>query len=159
MPTRDFGRQVRRFSIIHAIVAVVGLGIATTIITVTYLKDRAAHIATAKAWDIQGPACPPLSAAEWGAKHYRAAKVFDYDGVAIGRAAGNASCSDVHTDGGKGFGVRKVCQFTSPGQLTVTSDAGAFYFDPGVGQLASLIIEKGVPRCVMASHFTMQSGD
>lgn len=159
MPTRDFGRQVRRFSLVHVIVAVIGMGIATAIITVTYVKDRTAHIATAKVWDIQGPACPALSAAEWTAKHYRAQKVFDYDGVAIGRAAGNASCSDVHTDGGKGLGVRKVCQFTSPGVLTVTSKAGAFYFNPGVGQLASLIIEQDRPACVMASHFTMQSGD
>jgi len=159
MPTRDYGGRVRRFALVHVIVAVVGLGIATTIVTITYVKDRTAHIATAKAWDIQGPPCPALTAAEWTAKHYRAGKVFDYDGVAIGRAAGNASCSDVHTDGGKGLGVRKVCQFTSPGLLTVTSKAGDFYFNPGVGQLASLIIEKDRPVCVMASHFTLQSPD
>ncbi len=158
MPTSDFGRSVRRVSLAHAIVAVIGLGIATSIITVTYVKDRNVHIATAKVWDIQGPPCPALSAAQWSAQHQRADKVFDYDGVAIGRAAGNASCSDVHTNGGKGFGVRKVCQFTSPGLLTVTSRAGAFYFNPGVGQLASLIIEKDVPACVMASHFTMRGG-
>jgi hypothetical protein len=159
MPTRDYGGRVRGVALVHVIVAVIGLGIATWIVTVTYVKDRTAHIATAKAWDIQGPPCPALTAAEWTAGHYRAEKVFDYDGVAIGRHAGNASCSDVHTDGGAGLGVKKVCQFTSPAVLTVISKKGAFYFVPGIGQLASLIIEKDAPTCVMASHYTLRSPD
>lgn len=159
MPTRDYGGRVRRIGLAHALVAVIGLGIATAIVTVSYVKDRAAHVAVAKAWDIQGAPCPSLTAAQWAAQHQRAEKVFDYDGIAIGRHAGNASCSDVHTQGGTGFGVRKVCQFTSPAVLTVTSKAGAFYFVPGIGQLASLIIEGDTPRCVMASHYTLTSPD
>ncbi len=113
--------------------------------------------ATAKAWNIQGAACPALSQAEFTANRYTALKTFDYDGIAIGRAAGDASCSDVKDSGGKGFLNDKVCQFTSPATLTVISKAGSFFFVPGVGQPASLVIHHDTPRCVMASNFTLKT--
>ena len=167
MPTRGArarpgtGRYaaVRRYGVAHVIVAVTVISVGALGLTYNFIRDRDAHIATAKTWDIQGPPCPSITAAEWTAKRYKAEKTFDYDGIAIGRLAGHAHCSDVHDHGGAGFGVSKVCQFTSPAVLTVTSRAGTFYFVPGIGQLASLIIEKDVPRCVMASHYTLQSPD
>ena len=68
-----------------------------------FMKERSASVATARAWDIKGPPCPALSEADWIAKRYKAEKHFDYDGVDIGRHAGNASCSDVQDKGGTGF--------------------------------------------------------
>ena len=161
MPTRpsgarDFG-AVRRWGLAHVIGAVVVLTAAIGLITVQFVRDRNAHITTAKAWNIQGPPCPAFTEAEFQAKRYTALKTFDYDGTVIGRTAGDASCSDVRDAGGKGLGTDKVCQFTSPATLTVASKAGSWFFVPGAGQPASLIIHRDVPRCVMASNFTLQT--
>jgi hypothetical protein len=156
MATREF-RAGRRFGIAHAIGAVVVITAGAGLLTFQFVKDRNAHIATARAWDIQGPPCPAMTGAEFAAKRYTALKTFPYDDVTIGRTAGDASCSDVRDKGGKGFGTDKVCQFTSPATLTVVSPAGGWFFVPGAGQPSTLIIHKDVPRCVMASKFTLQT--
>ena len=148
---------IRRFGLAHTIGAAVVITLGVGLVTFQAVKNRTAAVATAKAWDIQGPPCPALTAAEFAAKRYTAKKTFPYDNVTIGRTAGDASCSDVKEGGGKGFGTDKVCQFTSPAALTVTTDQAAYYFVPGVGQPASLIIHHGAPRCVMASKFTLQT--
>jgi hypothetical protein len=159
MPTsraRDYG-AIRRYGLAHVLGAVIVVTAGVGFVTFEFVRDRNANMATAKAWDIQGPPCPQLTEAQWTAKHEKAPKTFDYDGVKLGRWSGDASCSDVHDKGGKGLGVDKVCQFTSPLTLTVVSPAGAFYFLPDMGKPATLIIHKDVPRCVMASKFTLQT--
>ena len=162
MPTRlgggrrDFG-VVRRFGLAHVIGAVVVITTGIGLVTFEAIRSRNAQIATARAWAIQGPPCPTLTQAEFQAKRYTALKTFDYDGIAIGRTAGDASCSDVKEAGGKGLGTDKVCQFTSPATLTVVSKARSWFFVPGAGQPASLIIHRDAPRCVMASNFTLQT--
>ena len=153
---RDSG-HLRRFSLAHAVIAVVVATSATALLTFNFVRDRTAHVATARAWDIQGRACPSLSQAQFTAQGYKARHSFDYDGVTIGRHSGDASCSDVRQAGGKGLFNDKVCQFTSPATLTVTSKAGMFFFVPGVGQPATLAIRRDIPRCVMASKFTLKS--
>ena len=153
---RDFGR-LRRFSIAHAVIAVVVATSATALLTFNFVRDRNAHVATARAWDIQGPPCPGLTQAQFTAQGYKARHTFDYDGVTLARHSGDASCSDVRQAGGKGLFNDKVCQFTSPATLTVTSRAGRFFFVPGVGQPATLAIHRDIPRCVMASKFTLKS--
>jgi hypothetical protein len=156
MPTRlsrDYG-AVRRFGLAHVIGAVVVATAGIGFLGYEFVRDRNAHIATAKAWDIQGPPCPEVSAATWEARRLKAPKVFDYDETQFGRWSGDASCSDVKDRGGKGFGTDKVCQFTNPTVLTVASPAGTFYYEPGVSQPATLSLHKDVPRCVLASKFT-----
>jgi hypothetical protein len=156
MATRDF-RAVRRFGLAHVIGAVVVITAGFSLVTFQFVRDRNAHIAAARAWDIQGPPCPRLTEAQWAAKHEKAPKTFDYDGITLGRWSGDASCSDVHDKGGAGFGVDKVCQFTSPLALSVASRAGTFYFLPDVGKPATVRIHKDVASCVMASKFTLQT--
>ena len=152
-PPRDYG-AVRRYGVAHVAGAVIVLTLGAGLITWNWVRGRNVDIATANAWNIRGAPCRQLSAADWAATRQRAPKVFDYDGAQFGRWAGDASCSDVKTHGGTGFGVDKVCQFTNPVALSVTSPAGAFYFLPGVGQPATLAIHDDVPRCVLASTFT-----
>jgi hypothetical protein len=156
MAIRDFS-AVRRFGIAHVIGAVIVITAGFGLVSFQFVKDRNAHIATAKAWDIQGPPCPAMTAAEFASKRYTALKTFPYDDAVIGRTAGDASCSDVRDNGGRGFGTDRVCQFTSPATLTVVSPAGRWFFVPGAGQPSTLIIHKGAPRCVMASKFTLQT--
>jgi hypothetical protein len=148
---------VRRFGAAHVVGAVVVITAAIGLVAFNFAHDRGANVGAAKAWDIQGAPCPILSQADFVQQRYAAKKTFDYDGVTIGRLAGDASCSDVKEAGGKGLFNDKVCQFTSPATLTVASKAGAFFFVPGVGQPASLIIHRDVPRCVMASKFTLKT--
>jgi hypothetical protein len=156
MATREYS-AVRRFGIAHAIGGVVVITAGAGLLTFQFVKDRNAHIATARAWNIQGPPCPAMTEAAFTAKRYTALKTFPYDDATIGRTAGDASCSDVKESGGKGFGTDRVCQFTSPATLTVVTPAGRWFFVPGAGQPSTLIIHKGVPRCVMASKFTLQT--
>lgn len=151
--------DIRRYGLAHVIGAVVVVTAGAGFLAWNAWRGRNVDIATARDWDIKGAPCPAPSAAEWVAKRYVAEKHFNYDGFDIGRHAGNASCSDVKSHGGTGFGTVRICQFTSPSVLTVTTEKEAFYFVPGVGQLASLIIEDGTPRCVMASKYTLNSPD
>lgn len=142
-------------SVIHVVIAIVVLGVLGALAYWDFQHRRAANIGTAEAWDIKGPPCPAATAEDWAAKHEVAPKTFDYDGDTLGRLAGDASCSDVQDKGGKGLGVLKVCQFTSPGALTVKTKAGMFYFLPGIGNPATIVIREGRPRCVLASKFTL----
>jgi len=153
---RDYG-AVRRFGMAHAIGAVLVITAAIGFLAFEVVRDRNVHIATARAWDIQGAPCPQLSAANWTARNLKAPKVFDYDGTQLGRWSGDASCSDVKDKGGAGFRTDKICQFTNPTVLTVTSPAGTFYYEPGIAQPATLSIHRDLPRCVLASKFTRQS--
>jgi hypothetical protein len=155
-PPTDF-RAIRRYGIAHVAGGAIVSTLAVAALTIEYVHDRAAHIATARAWNIQGPPCPALSEAEFLAKRWTASKTFNYGDVTLGRAAGDASCSDVKEDAGKGLFNDRVCQFTSPAALTVVSRSGRYYFLPGVGQPATISIHRDVPKCVMASNFTLQS--
>jgi hypothetical protein len=151
------GNKPRRYGLAIVIGAVVVVTAAVGLIAFDLVRAREANISAAKAWDIKGAPCPAFTKAAFEATRYTARKTFDYDGVTIGRSAGNASCSDIKEAGGKGLGVDKVCQFTGPVALTVSSKAGDYFFIPDVGQPATLIIHRDVPRCVMASDFTLKS--
>jgi hypothetical protein len=149
--------SARRFGMVHIVSAVVVLTAGAGLITFQLVKDRQTSVDTFKTWQVKGPPCPTVTAAEFNAKRYTALKTFDYDGTTIGRTAGDASCSDVKSGGGKGFATDKVCQFTSPATLTVTVKGATTYFTPGVGQPASLYIHHDAPSCIMASNFTLQN--
>jgi hypothetical protein len=157
MATRYGGGGLRRFGVAHVILAVILTTGVIGLATFQFVQSRNANVSQAKAWHIKGPPCPALTQADWTAKRWEAKKILDYGGVKIGRAAGDADCADIQQSGGLGLFSDKVCQFTSPAALTVTSKAGTWFFVPGVGQPSTLIIHKDVPRCVMASNFTLQN--
>ncbi len=149
--------NVHRYGLAHVLGGAIVSTLAVGALAFEYVHDRRVHIATAKAWDIQGPPCPALNETEFHAKRWVANKTFNYDGVVLGRAAGDASCSDVRQDGGRGLFSDKVCQFTSPAVLTVVTKSSRDFFLPGVGQPATITIHNDVPKCVMASTFTLQN--
>ncbi|WP_372781264.1 hypothetical protein [Phenylobacterium sp.] len=153
---RDYGAAAR-FGLAHAIGAVVVLTAGIGMVAFQFVRDRNAHVATAQAWDIKGPPCPQVSAADWTARQLKAPKTFDYDGTQLGRWSGDASCSDVKDKGGSGFRTDKICQFTSPTVLTVTTPTGTTYYETGAGQPATLSLHRDVPRCVLASKFTLKT--
>ena len=138
------------------IMAVGMVGVAT-LLFMDHQKKAAANVATAQEWDIKGDPCPSLTADEWAAKHLSAPKSFDYDGDTLARWAGDASCSDVNEKGGKGLGVFKVCQFAAPVSISVKTKGKDFYFNTGVGQAATVVIQDGKARCVLGGKFTLKS--
>ena len=52
-----------------------------------------------------------------------------------------------------GNGYQLVCQFSSPAVLAVQTGKGLFYYEPGIGQKATVFVLDGTPRCVLASPF------
>ena len=146
--------ELRRYGVAHVIGGVLVVTLGTGFFAWNAWRGRHVDIATAREWDVKGPPCPQLTPAQWTASRQQARHVFDYDGIKLGRWSGDASCSDVHSKGGTGFGIDRICQFTNPTALSVVTRAGTFYFLPDVGQPATVVIHKDVPRCVLASKFT-----
>jgi hypothetical protein len=106
--------------------------------------------AEAHVQNIVGPPCPPVATLT---RPYRPVNVFDFDGVAFGRRFGASECSAVARKSLLGNGYQLVCQFSSPAVLSVKTGRGLFYFEPGVGQAATLFVADGTPRCVLASPY------
>ena len=69
------------------------------------------------------------------------------------RLFGEAECSAVARNTLLGNGYEHLCQFSSPAVLSVVTAKGAYYFEPGIGQEASVFVANGVARCVMASPY------
>jgi hypothetical protein len=149
--------HLRRFGLIHLILGAVIVAGVGSLLVYDRLKQRDTNVATAQAWDIKGEPCPSLTAEEWAARHLSAPKSFDYDGDTLARWAGDASCSDVRTKGGTGLGVFKVCQFAAPVSISVKTKGRDFYFNTGVGQAATVVIQDGKARCVLGGKFTLKS--
>lgn len=156
---RSSERAARRYGMGHVVAAVVVLTVGVGLVTWNAVRGRKADVATAQAWDIKGPPCPQLSQADWTAKGLKIRQSFDYDGTTLGRWSGDADCQDVKDKGGKGLRTDKICQFTNPTVLTVSSPAGTFYFNTGVGQPATVAVHKDVPKCVLGGKFTRETED
>ena len=143
---------------LYVAAAVIGLVVVVAGSTPNLLRQRAAAIAEAKAWTIEGPPCPRLPLAET-ARQPVATKTFGYAGAGFAYAYGHVACAQIHADGGKSlFRGYPVCQFTSPGVVVVDTARGRTLFAPGLGERATVMLEDGAAQCVMASRFYGQAG-
>jgi hypothetical protein len=104
---------------------------------------------------IVGPACPQVSAAAFQsavtAQGRGLRDTFDFNGDSFSRSFGDGDCSVAAANGSLGLGTYDVCEFTSPGVLSVKTSRGQFYFLPGLGQKATVMTPSGVARCVMSA--------
>jgi hypothetical protein len=116
---------------------------------------RRGRIADAKAWMIDGPPCPRISKAAFLAPRQKGPKRFDYEEAAFFRRFGHVTCAPIYADGGRGRRFHPVCQFTSPGDLMIRTAKGEWFFRPGAGQPATVSVEEGRARCVMAAKYTI----
>jgi hypothetical protein len=154
----DYGAvRTRRLGAIPLIGLAVALGGLAALLAVNWAYHRTNAIGVAQAWTIDGPPCPTLSRAAFVSGGHSAPRSFEYDGVVFGRQAGHVSCQDVAYGGGRGLGVFPVCQFTSPAVLTVKTRKDEVVYAPGVGQAATVAVQHGEPRCVLASKFTVNA--
>lgn len=111
----------------------------------------AAGAAAARLSEIDGPACPTLTAEEYAARGAQAKKAFVFDQIRFDRRYGHVDCNSVAT--GQGLGYVPVCQFSGPALLVVTTAKGAFHFAPGAGKPTTVIVEDGAPRCIVDGKF------
>jgi hypothetical protein len=141
-----------------ALAIVAAIGGSAAMVAPGVMRDRTAAIAQAKAWDITGVACPQFPAAEV-LKQPTATRGFGYAGASFTYAYGHVACAELRADGGKSwFRGHPVCQFTSPAVVGVHVGGATTYFAPGLGQRATVSVEDGGPRCVMAANFYGQAG-
>jgi hypothetical protein len=104
------------------------------------------------AWNIVGPACPvaTLSLLKAGT---RPLKVFEYGGVSFARKSGHVSCVAMAEGGVLDPSLYRVCQFSSPGRIGVTTAGQTVVFAPGVGHRATVTVRDGVASCVIGGWF------
>lgn len=149
------GPRRRRLYLAAVIIATAVTALSTA---PNLMRERAAAIADAKAWAIEGPPCPqePFSEA---ARQPAATKVFGYADAGFAYAYGHVACAEIHELGGRSlFRGYPVCQFTSPGVVAVDAAGATTFFVPGLGERATVSVRGGEARCVMAAKFYGQAG-
>ena len=156
----EFGEPRRRS--VNALMPrlfIVGIVLTVAIATVWELGAERHQIALstedAKLSAIVGPACPQVSAAAFQSAVTAQGRglryTFDFNGDSFSRSFGDGDCGVAAADGSLGLGTYDVCEFTSPGVLSVKTSRGQFYFLPGLGQKVTAMTPNGIARCVMAA--------
>ena len=99
---------------------------------------------------LAGPPCPQLAA-----EAFRARAITPEEDLRLGAAVvrfrfGRAQCKAVGSSGGGWDSAAPVCHFSAPALLHVTTASGRdVYFDPGVGQPATLALGQDTAQCVL----------
>jgi len=105
-----------------------------------------------RAWDIAGPACPVVenTASVFGAK---GPKTFEYGAIRFDRRYGHVSCVAPPERGMVSDSVYRVCQFSAPAALAVTSEGRTITYKPGAGRRATVTVRDGEVGCVVGGWF------
>lgn len=146
-------RRTRGEKIAIGVAVVTALALPAWVLGGSFLKQRAANIALAREWSIDGRPCPQVSKGEFEARGLKASKGTVYAEATFFRQFGHLTCSPITYDGGTGLGAYAVCQFTSPNVLKVKTSKGEWYFVPGMGQPATVATPHDEAKCVLASDF------
>lgn len=152
------GRPARRLHAAHMVAAL--LALAAIAGGGIYYRAEMGHArgkaeARVKRWTVSGPPCPEVTAAQLQASGYRLRGNFSYEGVRFSRSTGHVECDLVGFNTVLRVGGVPACQFTGPTALSVNTGRAEQFFAPGVGHPATVFIEDGKARCVMASNFTI----
>jgi len=138
------------------VVAMTVGALAVAVAVASDMKERRHQIAQSAAdaslARIAGPPCPAVARGAY-AQPLRPDKMFDFNDVDFARHFGQANCDVAPTKGALGQGFYPVCQFSSPAVLAVRTARGMYYFEPGVGRAATVSVQDGVARCVLASPY------
>lgn len=119
------------------------------------VEIRRGRVADAKAWAIDGPACPRITRAEFLGRGQKGPRGFTYEDVTFLRRFGHVACAPIYEKSGLSRRFHPACQFTSPGDLMVRTEKGEWYFRAGPGQPATIFTTQGEARCVLASNYTV----
>ena len=138
-----------------AVAGVIFLGFAAWLYGGDYLRQRELALGRAGEAKVEGPPCPQFTAAQFAARKLTIRRVTNYEGVIFGRQFGHMDCRALRYGAGWGTETYPVCQFTSPGAVTVKTEKGEWFFAPGPGQPATVAVPRGEARCVLDSNFTL----
>ncbi len=154
----DFGQRGKPRSLKGVWVGILpGLAIVASILAVNAGYHHRMALAEGWAGDLQG--CPALSAAAYAAKGYPAGeRPTVYDGVTFTRQFGHVMCADADNRGALGFLSHPVCQFSGPSAIRVRAGGTEAFFEPGVGQLATVSVEQGRAQCALGGKFRPAAG-
>jgi hypothetical protein len=132
---------------------VVGAAAVAAYFAAGALLDAQKHRAYASAWTIDGPPCPRISQAAYRTLAIRQPQPFAFEGIRGVRAHGDVSCSVIDEYQGRAVAEFPVCELTSPFVVAVkAADGGVAYFEPGVGQPATLSLPNGRLGCVLGAN-------
>lgn len=127
--------------------------LAASIPAIAVYQTWAAQRGVRIAWDIVGPPCPPVAEPAKASFGRLSAKVFTYEGVRFERRFGHASCVAPLEKGFMNGEFYRVCQFSGPETVRVTTGSGTVAFRPGVGRTVTVTVRKGHVTCVVAGWF------
>jgi hypothetical protein len=154
----DFGQRGKARSLKGVWLGILpALAIVAAILAINAAYHRQKELA--QGWAGAFPACPALSAAAYAAKGYPAGeRATLYDDVTFSRQFGHVMCSDADDRGALGFLTHPVCQFTGPAAVRVRAGETEAFFEPGVGQVATVSVERGRATCALGGRFKPAAG-
>lgn len=123
--------------------------LATGALILVTAHDRQAKVAEAKAWTVSGPPCARAAGSAWDDAD-APPQIVDFGRARFARVHGATRCAEIGYDGGRSDDVFPVCQFDHPGRLEITTDHGATLFQLGPLDPATVSVEHGAVRCVVA---------
>ncbi|MBS0333185.1 MAG: hypothetical protein JSS35_10495 [Proteobacteria bacterium] len=132
---------------------VLGVALVALLLVANWRGHRAQE--RSEGWVGQAAPCPTISQDAYRARYAAHERVTAYDGATLARQFGHVMCKDVDTAGGFGFVTHPVCQFTSPTAIRVRGPAGAAFFEPGPGHVATVSVERRRTLCQLRGEFTL----
>ena len=134
-----------------------GLAIVAAILAVNAAYHRQKEVS--QGWAGGLLACPAISAAAYSAKGYPAGeRATRFDEVTFARQFGHVMCDEADDAGAFGFRSHPVCQFTGPTAIRIKAGATEAFFEPGIGKLATVSVERGRARCALGGKFQPAAG-
>jgi hypothetical protein len=154
----DYGQRGKRRSLRGLWLGILpGLAIIVAILAVNATYHRQKEVA--QGWAGVLPPCPSLSAAAYAAKGYPAGeRATVHDGVTFTRQFGHVMCDEADDPGALGFLSHPVCQFTGPTAIRVKAGKSETFFEPGIGRLATVSVERGRAQCALGGKFKPAAG-
>lgn len=131
--------------------AVICLAIVGYFTTASLLRDREHNIADAEQYGAKGNPCPTVTKADLAINGPNLRHDFDFGGMRLRHAFGDADCAWIADHGGGGMGRFPICRFTSPGSLEVTIGKIDLLFRPPLGKPAAIVLYKGQVRCLLTA--------
>jgi len=128
-----------------------GVIVAGGLAFIITVSNTAKQVAEAAQWTATGEPCLALTESEFEAQKVALPYSFDYQGMTVARAFGQAECTDIHNDGGKGAETHKVCVFTAPSVVKATVAGQNHYFQAKHAKPVTLSYEDETFRCVLAT--------
>ena len=159
--TLDFGYRTRpRTPGVVRIITGVGGGVGAVAVVLIlgagFLRARMLNLKDMAAYGVSGTPCPQTTLGRLAVDGPQPRETFDYGGMRLRHASGEADCAWVSDDNGLGFIRAPTCRFTSPGALVIEADGRTLAFATGIGRSAAVVHRQGRVVCrIVARSMTL----